>query len=980
MMIRSLAFVLASANLWGIAQGQIRIVAASPASISSFVQQGFEEKRFPPAGWTLDFTGDQHWSRYQGASGYGKGSGSALYNNLLIPAGTVQSLVLSSMARSVAGDSLRFDHAYTTYEGETDRLFIDVSGDGGATWTNLATLDGGKYGPLVTAPAQTVIFVPTSAQWATKGYALPPGTDRVRFKALSNYGNNLYLDNIVIGHPVSADVAVRSIEVPGTITTLTRSPGITVGNAGTSPATFTVTLLISPAGYSSVRTVTGLAAGRDTTVTCDAWAPSPGQNALTAYVTFPDDGDRSNDTLRATVVGTLPTIVSGIDAIYRSGQAFVTWNNLPTAGVRYTLYRSSSPINAGVHLAQAQHLGNVRDNSALNVRLTALSSGVSKYLKIDSASAPLAATRGLFVATSASQGTFYYAVTATLAGVEDTAIVAGSNATTLPLAESVAMPQPVWQEARAFGSRLADVYVQYATRLTSPSYPRMTNAGSYPFHLAVIRSGSGSSHPVTFCLHPSESNFLEAVNLRGIGDPDEWIVTIDDWLPNQDMETFYYGYHESYDIHSGNNPVPDNGMIAGYTAARVAHTVNWAIRYLPVDSTRTYMSGFSMGAIGSLLNGYMIPSKIAAILGVAPRINNTNWDWMQHLWGTPATDLPTDEGMLKSERLDATSLARRQRLGSLPVTFLFFGKQDINVGWAEKVPFIDSMNTYRHGTFIFWGNTNHSKTWSASPWAPGFPSFSFFTRYRTNVSYPAFSNCSLNSNPGNGDPGNGDPAGMINGYLDWNDDIVDTPNRWEITLKTIGRTTIYGSIAAPDTGTTDVTLRRLQKFAPPVDSMIVWKNIRDSVYNEETGTFEDGVAIQEDSLKYVGGPITIPAFQVFKTSSRLVVSWTITGVDNGLSLPSRCLLDQNFPNPFNPSTTIRYGLPSRAYVTLTVFNTLGQQVLVLQNGEEDAGYHNVTFDATSLSSGVYFYRLQAGNPSLPSGQGFVETKRLILLR
>jgi photosystem II stability/assembly factor-like uncharacterized protein len=91
-----------------------------------------------------------------------------------------------------------------------------------------------------------------------------------------------------------------------------------------------------------------------------------------------------------------------------------------------------------------------------------------------------------------------------------------------------------------------------------------------------------------------------------------------------------------------------------------------------------------------------------------------------------------------------------------------------------------------------------------------------------------------------------------------------------------------------------------------------------------------------------------------------------------LTSPLSAVLHQNFPNPFNPSTTIRYGLPNRSPVTLTVFNTLGQQAAVLQNGEQDAGYHEVTFDGKNLSSGVYFYRLRAG--------GFVETKRLLLLR
>ena len=95
-------------------------------------------------------------------------------------------------------------------------------------------------------------------------------------------------------------------------------------------------------------------------------------------------------------------------------------------------------------------------------------------------------------------------------------------------------------------------------------------------------------------------------------------------------------------------------------------------------------------------------------------------------------------------------------------------------------------------------------------------------------------------------------------------------------------------------------------------------------------------------------------------------------VEESNAPPTGFLLAQNYPNPFNPTTTIRYGLPSRAKVTLTVFNTLGQQVSVLQNGEQNAGYHELRFDGVNLPSGVYFYRLQAGT--------FVETKRLLLLR
>ncbi len=71
-------------------------------------------------------------------------------------------------------------------------------------------------------------------------------------------------------------------------------------------------------------------------------------------------------------------------------------------------------------------------------------------------------------------------------------------------------------------------------------------------------------------------------------------------------------------------------------------------------------------------------------------------------------------------------------------------------------------------------------------------------------------------------------------------------------------------------------------------------------------------------------------------------------------------LGQNFPNPFNPSTTIPFTLKTRCVVTLRVFDSLGREVATIAQGSLDAGRHTVTFDASTLPSGVYFYRLEAG--------------------
>lgn len=86
-----------------------------------------------------------------------------------------------------------------------------------------------------------------------------------------------------------------------------------------------------------------------------------------------------------------------------------------------------------------------------------------------------------------------------------------------------------------------------------------------------------------------------------------------------------------------------------------------------------------------------------------------------------------------------------------------------------------------------------------------------------------------------------------------------------------------------------------------------------------------------------------------------------TSTEDEVGLPDKFSLSQNYPNPFNPSTTINYDLPKASVVKLTVFDILGRKVATLANERKEAGYHQVVFNAQALASGVYLYRLEAGN-------------------
>jgi hypothetical protein len=94
--------------------------------------------------------------------------------------------------------------------------------------------------------------------------------------------------------------------------------------------------------------------------------------------------------------------------------------------------------------------------------------------------------------------------------------------------------------------------------------------------------------------------------------------------------------------------------------------------------------------------------------------------------------------------------------------------------------------------------------------------------------------------------------------------------------------------------------------------------------------------------------------------------------ENTLQSPVTFNLYQNYPNPFNPSTSIRYAISSNQFVKLKVYDVLGNEVATLFDEYKNGGDYEVNFNASGLSSGIYFYKLQSGS--------FVETKKMILLR
>ena len=182
-------------------------------------------------------------------------------------------------------------------------------------------------------------------------------------------------------------------------------------------------------------------------------------------------------------------------------------------------------------------------------------------------------------------------------------------------------------------------------------------------------------------------------------------------------------------------------------------------------------------------------------------------------------------------------------------------------------------------------------------------------------------------------------------------------------------------VASGEFGTT-ANLTAFTKFSIPLDYF--------STENPDSAWFEVTLQNGLDDTLHLG------TGYVFDD---LAFEGTATAVGQSQGLPASFALEQNYPNPFNPETAIRYDLPEAASVRLSVYNPLGQEVATLVNEQEPAGSYQVKFNASTVPSGMYFYRLEAvalsagpaaaqgrTGESAGSGKSFVQTRRLVILK
>jgi len=186
--------------------------------------------------------------------------------------------------------------------------------------------------------------------------------------------------------------------------------------------------------------------------------------------------------------------------------------------------------------------------------------------------------------------------------------------------------------------------------------------------------------------------------------------------------------------------------------------------------------------------------------------------------------------------------------------------------------------------------------------------------------------------------------GFTNGYLDNFDVKISTTTNVPAAF-TI---TVVSLVFPVNTADTNWTRRGYAIGSLVSQGANIYIGFREHVANN----IVDGAAFQLDLVQVTANPVGIS--------------------NNGSEVPAQYSLEQNYPNPFNPTTNIKFGLPKSGNVKLAVYDVLGNEVSVIVNEFMQAGNYTADFDASKLSSGIYFYKL--------TSESFTETKKMILVK
>jgi pimeloyl-ACP methyl ester carboxylesterase len=516
--------------------------------------------------------------------------------------------------------------------------------------------------------------------------------------------------------------------------------------------------------------------------------------------------------ISSTVRGAQDNMVGGIEAEFRHGQVFITWDQPDGEhGHTFNVYTGALPISSA-NLSDARLLAQrIESHSARdwwNDPATYFKEGEVEPtgFVIAEGGEPLDPGKGLFVHTvsAVEPGEAYYAVTVSLDGTEKRSVKKGESSLAEPVVQRQMPLTPIWQ------GKPGD----------KPSV-----AGARGLPLVLHLHGRGGVEKVNWLVFGSwEMGWREGLPFKFhsqmrqdhlvISPTDRtWVGrTLSESWDKRDhfspvIDSFWYGYNDRiYDRQLMSGGTPTN-----YTERKNLWLIYWAREYFATDPDRTVWEGGSMGGCGGLSFGLRHPEIFSAIISHVPLVGYFGKGWggserrLTPFCGSMET--VTSDGLSVRERMDSrTVLARAAREGiDLPFLVITNGRNDGSIPWRPNYRYYDALGKSRQGFVAAWDNLEHHNCMeNTHPWMKSWLEPQKLFAFSLKESFPAFSNFSVDDNAGDGDKADGDLVGYINFGLEW-DGLQDEQDSYEITVR-------LGAGDASLPVTVDITPRRLQNF------------------------------------------------------------------------------------------------------------------------------------------------------------------------
>ena len=463
--------------------------------------------------------------------------------------------------------------------------------------------------------------------------------------------------------------------------------------------------------------------------------------------------------------------------------------------------------------------------------------------------------RGLFVFSPADEGNFYYAVTTEIKGRENKDVIIGQNSMEIPVKETKGPGSPILQrvESPKTFQYIKKPKLYFYTKWESP--PNSSRNSQPLDYLVAIPENLKKPAPVGIHLHSWGGNLLDGYAWWNNAEKGAILLAT-----NQYPYDWWTGYHESLFSKDPPRSKKDwqNGVVRPYTINRLFSFLEYLDKKSdwPIDTSRTFTAGSSMGGSGSLMMAIRYPERVAwsrSWVGVhipdkSPQFKSS----YMKVWGDPEFNVKFEDGTPVWDYYNNAKYLYENPKKEIGFLTFCNGKNDGAIGWAQAVEFLKALQDTRRPHLFIWGQGRHGQRTVM----PGNGSERVMPLdIRTDMVLPAFTHCSLDNNPGNGDPNDGDPSGQINQWLFWEDkSIVDEQDRFEITVA------LMEKAPAPEC-TVDITPRRVQKFLFASGRKLFWKNTSNNGAESQKGA----VTVDEYGL------ITLKKIVVSKNKNHIIV-------------------------------------------------------------------------------------------------------------